>query len=581
MGIVDEDIERLRGAISIVDVITPYTQLRKTGQNWVGLCPFHAEKTGSFNVRESTGRYRCFGCNVSGDAITFMQEIEHLDFVTAVEHLAAKAGIQLRYTTGGEGRDRQRRKGLVAAVERAAQWYHQRLVNAPDAGPARGYLRQRDIDGDTVRQFRLGWAPSGWDELVKGAGIGADELRESGLALVSSRNTLIDAFRGRLLFPITNEAGEAVAFGGRILPGSTDPAKYKNSSETPIYTKSKTLYGLHWAKAAIVAADQVIVCEGYTDVIGFHKAGVGRAVATCGTALTEDHVRLLKRFAKNVVLAFDADSAGQAAADRFYEWERKYEISVNVLQLPPGQDPADLARTDKAALAKAVDDAQSFLGFRLQRVLRAVKITTPESRARLAEQAMAIVNEHPDVNVRTIYAGQVATHCGLPVNDLVALARRGGTKVRVQTPVSLVRQPRETAEVVVLSLLVHRWNDIAPLLVEMLFCDHVNVMAFRALAATDGDLEAAIDAAEPEARELLERLAVLDIDVDPVVEAHRLITEACRRELDLLRADVDLVGARDYAEVKRQLGLLEDPSRGSESADWLLGWLLRRSEERG
>jgi DNA primase len=581
MGIVDEDIERVRAAVSIVEVVTPWSQLKRVGQRWVGLCPFHAEKTGSFNVNETNGRYKCFGCGAGGDVISFVRETEHVDFVEAVEKLAAKAGIQLRYTSGGEGRERQRRKGLVEAMAKAVAWYHQRLLTAPDAGPARSYLRQRGIDGEIVRRFNLGWAPAGWDELVKGAGIAAADLRDNGLAHLSSRQTLIDAFRARLLFPIFNEAGEPVALGGRILPGSTDPAKYKNSSETPIYSKSKTLYGLNWAKNDVVQHDQVIVCEGYTDVIGFHQAGVPRAVATCGTALTEEHVRLLTRFAKRVVLAFDADAAGQAAADRFYEWERKYEIAVSVLQLPSGRDPAEVAQSDPAALRAAVDDALPFLGFRLHRVLRSGKITTPESRARLAEQAMLIVNEHPNENVRKIYAGEVASHCGLPVSDLVAIARRGGTRVRVASPVSLVRQPRESAEIVALALLVHRWDDIAPLLIEPLFTDDVNVMVFRTLGDTNGDLDAAIAAADPDARELLERLAVADPDADPATEARALILSASRREIEQIRRRGDLQAGRELSDVKHQLELLEDPIAGSAAADWLLSWLLRRNEESG
>ena len=581
MGIVDEDIERVRASVNIVEVVTPWSQLKRVGQRWVGLCPFHAEKTGSFNVNEANGRYKCFGCGAGGDVISFVRETEHVDFVEAVEKLAAKAGIQLRYTSGGEGRERQRRKGLVEAMGKAVGWYHQRLLSAPDAGPARGYLRQRGIDGELAKRFNLGWAPAGWDELVKGAGVTAADLRDNGLAHLSSRQTLIDAFRARLLFPIFNESGEPVALGGRILPGSTDPAKYKNSSETPIYSKSKTLYGLNWAKNDIVHNDQVIVCEGYTDVIGFHRAGVPRAVATCGTALTEEHVRLLKRYAKRVVLAFDADAAGQAAADRFYEWERKYEVAVSVLQLPAGRDPGEVAQSDPEALRAAVEGALPFLGFRLQRVLRATKVTTPESRARLAEQAMTIVNEHPNENVRKIYAGEVASHCGLPVNDLVAIARRGGTRVRVAAPVSLVRQPRESAEVVALALLVHKWDDIAPLLIEPLFTDDVNVMVFRTLADTEGDLDAAIAAADPDARELLERLAVADVEADPTTEARALIVSACRREIGRMRGGSDPQIGRELTEVKQQLELLEDPTAGSVAADWLLGWLLRRNEESG
>ena len=274
-----------------------------------------------------------------------------------------------------------------------------------------------------ARQFRLGWAPDDWDTLVRESGLTDDLLRDAGLAFSNRRDRLQDAFRARVMFPIFNEVGEAVAFGGRVLPGSTDPAKYKNSPETAVYTKSKTLYGLALAKAEIVQTGQVVVCEGYTDVIGFHRAGIGRAVATCGTALTEDHVRLLKRYANNVVLAFDADAAGLAAAERFYEWERAYELSVSVAGLPAGVDPGELAGRDPEALVAAVTDARPFLAFRLDRVLAAASMATNEARAAAAEAALAVVNEHPSELVRKQYAAEVAMRCGLAPDDLRAPAR--------------------------------------------------------------------------------------------------------------------------------------------------------------
>jgi DNA primase len=579
MGIVDDDVERVRAAASIVDIVGQEVQLRRVGRAWVGLCPFHPEKSPSFNVRESTGRYRCFGCGASGDVITFVRERQQLDFVGAVEHLAGKVGIQLTYTTGGEGRERSHRKELVDAMRKAVAWYHQRLLTGADAGPARKYLRSRGIDGDVVRAFQIGWAPDDWDLMARTGGVQADALRETGLAFTNKRNRLQDTFRARILFPIFTDAGDPVAFGGRILPGSADPAKYKNSPETPIYAKSKMLYGLNWAKADIVAADQVIVCEGYTDVIGFHRAGLPRAVATCGTALTEDHVRLLTRFAKRVVLAFDADNAGQAAADRFYEWEKKYDIAVQVLQMPSGKDPADVASTAPQLLHDAVRDAQPFLGFRVQRVLRAGKPTTPEARARTAELAMSVVNEHPDTNVRSIYAGQVAAHVGLPAADLVALAKRGGTKVRVAAPAERKR-PRESAEIVALSLLLHRWDEIAELLIEPLFADDVNLAAFRALGEANGDLVKALEVAEPEARDLLERLAVSDIEAEPATEARNLVAAATRREIDRIVADRDFAASGQLGYAKQLAEQLHDEQSGPAAAEQLLSWLLRRNEER-
>lgn len=580
MAIADDDIERVRSNVSIVDVVQQYVALRRVGRNWVGLCPFHAERTGSFNVREETGRYKCFGCDAAGDVFRFVQDIEHVDFVGAVEMLAAKAGITLTYTTGGESRERQRRKRLIEAMERAVAWYHERLLTDPEARRARDYLRSRGLAGDVAREFRLGWAPDDWDALSVGAGLSADLLRDTGLAFTNKRGRLQDAFRARVLFPIFTDAGEAVAIGGRVLPGSADPAKYKNSPETAIYSKSKTLYGLNWAKADVVAHDQVIVCEGYTDVIGFHRAGVRRAVATCGTALTEEHVRILKRFANRVVLAFDADSAGQGAAARFYEWEQKYQVQVSVAHFAGGKDPGELSQSDPASLAAAVEAAEPFLGFRLQRVMSGRAARSPEDRARLAEQAMAVVNEHPDRDVRKLYAGQVAAHTGLPSQDLVALAERRTANPHVRVaPVRRIGL-QENAEFVAVAMLMQRWDDIAEWLVEDLFADEVHRRAFLALVGADGVLDKALEIADPEARELLERAAVADLEVDPQVEARNLIAAAVRRELQRGTDLTDPARLRDDRDAHVRLDAIARSDSAVASAEWLLGWLDRRCGER-
>ena len=447
--------------------------------------------------------------------------------------------------------------------------------------PARAYLRDRGLAGDIARQFKLGWAPDDWDALAKGSGIEEQLLRDNGLVFRNSRNRLQDSFRARVLFPIFAENGDAVAIGGRILPGSTDPAKYKNSSETPIYTKSKTLYGLNWAKGEIVNANQVIVCEGYTDVIGFHRAGLPRAVATCGTAFTEEHVRLLKRYANRVVLAFDADAAGQGAAERFYEWEEKYQVEVSVAAFPGGKDPGEMAQTDPEGLAKAVELAKPFLGFRLGRVVDGKAPQSPEAVARLAEAAMSVINEHPNVNIRKLYAGQVAAQVGMPVNDLVAIAER-----RVRRPQVAVARPkqrqerRENAEFVAIALLVQNWDAIASWLVEALFADEVYRRAFLAVAGSGGVLNAALELADPDARDVLERAAVVDVEVDPEAEARNLITAAVRRELSSTRTSSESARIRDDAEARVRMEELSTAEQGLEAAGWLLGWLEGRREGR-
>lgn len=436
MGIHDEDVARVREATDIVAVISEYVQLKRVGRRWQGLCPFHAEKTASFSVNAEMGVYHCFGCKVSGDAITFVREVEHADFPEAVERLAGRSGIALRYTAPGEGADRQKRGKLTEALEQAVQWYHQRLLTAPDAGLARRYLRERGYDGDVVRQYKMGWAPDDWDALAKDLGVGTDQgmavqvFSDAGLGFRNKGRRIQDSFRARVLFPIFDPSGKPVGFGGRVLPGGEGP-KYKNSVDNVVYRKSRVLYGLNWAKQDIVNAGEVIVCEGYTDVIGFGQAGISRAVATCGTALTEDHVRVLRRFAPRIVLAFDADSAGQTAAERFSQWEHAFELEVAVADLPPGADPGDLARSDPERLAAAVEGAVDFMDFRINRVLGDANLSTVKGQVRAGERAARLVAEHPNPEIRDKYLVDIADRCSVSTDHLrgvVADARSRGPR---------------------------------------------------------------------------------------------------------------------------------------------------------
>ncbi|MCY4037520.1 MAG: DNA primase, partial [bacterium] len=444
MGIHDEDVARVREATDIVAVIGEYVQLKRVGRRWQGLCPFHAEKTPSFSVNAEMGVYHCFGCKASGDAITFLREVEQADFVEAVERLAGRSGIALRYTAPGEGADRQKRGKLTDALEQAVEWYHQRLLTAPDAGHARGYLRHRGFDGDVVRRYKLGWAPDDWDALAAALGAGGEKgiasqvFSDAGLGFRNKSGRIQDSFRARLLFPIFDPGGKPVGFGGRVLPGGEGP-KYKNSVDNAVYRKSRVLYGLNWAKQDIVNADEVIICEGYTDVIGFARAGITRAVATCGTALTEDHVRVLRRFASRMVLAFDADAAGQTAAERFSQWEHAFDLEVAVADLPPGTDPGDLAQSDPQRLAAAVAGAVDFMDFRINRVLGDADLSTVKGQVRAGERASRLVAEHPNPEIRDKYLVEISDRCSVSPDHLrgvAADARRRGPR----------RSPRPGAE---------------------------------------------------------------------------------------------------------------------------------------
>ncbi len=633
MAIPEEDVARVRAATDIVALIGEHAALKRQGTRWVGLCPFHQEKSPSFSVNAEAGLYYCFGCQRSGDAISFVRDMEHLDFVEAVRRLADRAGVTITEDAAVTA-ERQRRNPLYDAMAEAVDFYHQRLLTAPDGGPARDYLRSRGYDGDVVRAFKLGWAPEGWDALASHLKVSERVLVEAGLGFVNRRGRRQDAFRGRVIFPIFDPSGKAIALGGRILPpqgGSAAAAgagpKYKNSQDGPIYAKRRTLYGLNWAKADVVASGEVIVCEGYTDVIAFFQVGLPRAVATCGTALGEEHFRVLGNFAKRMVLAYDADAAGEAGATRVYEWERHHSVDVAVAALPVGADPADLARTDPEALRRAVAEAQPFLRFRIERVLRSADLRTNEGRARAAEEALAVVAEHPKPLVRDQYLMVVADRCRLEPASLRTLleelVRRGpeaaparrsparpqpegqgrGRPSDVGSGETGYRAVRgddpgrgrgtgpegdaQRAGLEALRLVVHKPRSIADRLQPLLFSDERQRAAFVALSSA-ADLHEAIARVEdesPDVAVLLRRLAVEEpaADADDVVV--QLVWIASRRALaDLdsenrLSPDAFAELSRVTARVRSDIEELKDPDGAIKAADRLVTWLVERGEE--
>jgi DNA primase len=591
VGITDETVAEVRGRADIVAVASQFMQLKKVGRRYSGLCPFHGEKTPSFSVNAEDGLFYCFGCQAKGDTITLVRELQHLDFAEAIEWLAGQCGVTVRYTERGQGEQRQRKTVLTAALEKAVDWYHDRLLTGRDAGAARAYLRQRGFDGESVRRYRLGWAPDDWDLLSRHLDLSDKVLVDTGLGFVNRARRQQDFFRGRVLFPIFDAQDRPIGFGGRILPGQDGP-KYRNTGQTPLYDKSKVLYGLNWAKSDVVRAEEVIVCEGYTDVIGFADVGVPRAVATCGTSLTEDHVRQLRRFARRLVLAFDPDAAGAAAAERVYAWEQAHELEVVVADLPPGQDPGDLARSDPDRLRIAVEKPIPFLGFRVERALAAGRTDTPEGRARTAEAALEVIGEHPSDFVRDQYVMEVADRCRIDVERLRSSLQGGGSRRGRLTVVDAPPRPirADAPELVALRLAVdadHR-AVILPLLHEVLFADDHHAMAFRALRDAGGDLHRAIDDADADTAELLQRLAAEDETGDPVDVRRLLLRLQGQREVEILRRQLRGATDEEAAELNPMLAWLltrlqavaPDARPGREVEDQLLAWLADRAEER-
>ena len=598
MAISDDDIAQVRAATDIVALISEHVALKKSGRRWSGLCPFHGEKTPSFSVNAEEGRYYCFGCRASGDAITFVREIQHLDFIDALRQLAERAGIEL-HEDANATKARKERQELLGTMESAVEWYHQRLLSGSDARAARDYLRGRGIDGDVARRFKLGWAPDEWDALTKALNLNERQLIGTGLGFVNKRDRRQDALRARIIFPIFDTSGKAIAVGGRILPpapGSAEPerheAKYKNSPETTIYSKRRTLYGLNWAKDEIIRSGEIIVCEGYTDVIAFFGAGLERAVATCGTALGEDHFRTMKNFASRIVLAYDADAAGQSAAASVYQWEKQHQVDVFVARLPRGSDPADLARKDPAALRAAVADALPFLQFRLERVLDAASLATAEGRARAADAAMVVIAEHPNDLVRDQYVMTVADRLRVEANVLrtgVEAVRRGETPA--PAPRRVAREggsmPRPALEA--LRLLVHQRDLVEGRLIPAMFDNEVQRDVFEVLA-TESQVSTVVDQltarGDVDAADLLARLVVDDLGRvysadDAAAVIAQLLRGAAQRELREIERDLrsGAMSPQDVhvtvRDVKERL-LALDGDQGAAAEVDLREWLTSR-----
>ena len=587
MGIVDEDIRRVREQTDIVQIINQHTQLRHVGTRWQGLCPFHDENTPSFSVNYELGVYYCFGCRASGDAITFVREKENLDFAEAVEHLAARANISLRYTDQNENENRGRRRELLDLVGKAVDFYHDCLLNRPEARPARDYLKLRGYNSEIAKRFSLGWAPAEWDELSKHLKVSADDLKDAGLGGLSRRGEQYDFFRDRVMFPIFNEKGEPIGFGGRQLPDGEGP-KYKNTSDAAkIYSKSQVLYGLNWAKTEAGRLSEIVVCEGYTDVIGAHLAGVERAVATCGTALTEDHAQKLKRFAPRVVLAFDADNAGQNAAERVYGWEEKFGLQFAIANLPDGLDPGELSREDPAALRQSIEEAKPFLQFLIDRELKRGDLSSPERQARTAEEAARLVLEHPNPMVRDAYVMKIADACHVDPEELRRRMQNLTPRAHVKQRSNSETIEREEifeieiagAERQALEILLHRREEIVDYLMPALFLTGVAREAYEAVEEAEGDFHAAREASEESVSSVLvEIVASESPEEDSLGVISRLLALAAERKAAELSAvarsednfDSDLVNDIQY--LRGQAAGLREVPEDIEALKPLFEW---------
>ena len=434
-----ETIERVRDSADIVEIVAAHTDLRRQGERFVGLCPFHEERTPSFSVKPAGGFYYCFGCEAGGDVIKFVQEKEGLAFPDAVESLAERYGIEIeREQEDPQAEERRRRRGrLGEALERAAAFYEAFLWESPKAARSREYLKSRGLGEDVLRAFGVGLAPGSWDSIVirgQQAGYSLDELRAVGLVQRGQKGGYYDAFRSRITFPVRDVRGRTVGFGARATTADQKP-KYKNSSEGELYRKSRTLYGIDRARGPIARGGRAVVVEGYTDVLALHQAGIDETVAVMGTAITPDQLKLLGGYAGEVVLALDADRAGREAMLRAQRVTGSGKLRLLVAAMPEGEDPADTLATDggearfRALLAEAVE----LPVFHARAIISDADLSTPGGRDRALDEVLPVMAAMGETITRQELVGEVADRLD---TDPALIRRRLGE----------TRLPREPSE---------------------------------------------------------------------------------------------------------------------------------------
>ena len=450
MRIPKEKIEEVRAASDVVDVVGDYVQLKKKGANYFGLCPFHAEKTPSFSVNPSLGIYKCFGCGVAGDVFEFVMAIEQATFIEAVRTLAEKAGIAL--PEGEVDEDLQSEADAIYhALRFAARFYYRCLTAEARGNAALAYLKEREFEPATIKRFGLGFAPDAWDALLKAAGaehISEEILEKAGLILPRKEaGGFYDRFRNRLIFPIISHMGKVLGFGARILVADPKQPKYINSPETSVYHKGSVLYGLYQARRAVRQEGEVVLVEGYTDVMALHQAGVENVVASSGTALTLEQVRLLGRYAQRVVLLYDADAAGEAASLRGVERILEAGLAAYAVALPSGQDPDSFVRESGGGAFRAYvqKHRQDFVAFQYDLAKKEGRLDTPEGEAEAVGQILQLITTIEDPLAQETYLQRVSEVSGMP-QTTVSRAFEQRRRRQGNRPASAPREQQEYAQ---------------------------------------------------------------------------------------------------------------------------------------
>ena len=466
------DVEELKAKLDIVEVVSGYVSLKPASAgSFKGLCPFHSEKSPSFNVRSAPAFYHCFGCGAGGDVYKFIQEIEHVGFTEAIEKLAEKSGFQLTYDEGSS-QETSGRARLLAANQEASAFFSDQLQSAEGATAVK-FLNSRGFDNQAIAQFGIGYAPKGWQGLLdhlKAKGFTLDEAITAGLAMASDKGGY-DRFRGRVLWPIRDSNSQVLGFGARKLYEDDQGPKYLNTPETPIYHKGSVLYGLDLARKEIIKRKEIIVVEGYTDVMACHLAGFSNAVATCGTAFGEDHIKLINRLfgtsdePASVVFTFDPDAAGEKAALRVYGDTSKFNALTFVASGPEGLDPSDLRQQrGDGAIGQMLEARKPLFEFVIRHRIGKFSLNDLDSRAAAARAAAPVVAEIVDPALRAGYTRQLADWVSLEISEVSQLIAAVGRQqvgqrveqIRTSAPKPQEQTPATKFERQILEVLVQR-----------------------------------------------------------------------------------------------------------------------------
>ena len=580
----DEDVTYIRDHSPIDDVVADYVQLKNAGGGQKkGLCPFHDEKSPSFHVTPSKGYFHCFGCQVGGDVIAFIMKLEHLTFTETVERLADRIGYTLRYESGGSTTTPSINRSRLVAANTAASIFYQEQLQLPAAQIGRDFLTKRGFDRDAAKQFNVGYAPDEWDGLykhLKGKGFTDEELNLAGLVKEGTKG-MIDRYRNRLIWPVKDISGDVVGFGARKLASDevdTGP-KYLNSPETPVYKKNQILYGLDMAKKEIAKNRQVVIVEGYTDVMAAHLAGVSTAVATCGTAFGDEHIRIIRRllmdadaFRGEVIFTFDGDAAGQKAALRAFEDDQKFVAQTFVAVEPSGMDPCELRQAQgDDAVRNLVARRVPLFEFAIKSVIANYDITAAEGRVNALNQVAPLIGKIRDASLRPEYVRLLAGWLGMEV-DIVSTAvkKSGGAttaasdkRVNLTDPVLVLE--REVLKVrLQLPTLSHSWVDLEPTAFSFALYNQLRVLIDN---QSEFNIQELIDKADSdELKSLITELTVEPIRTDGEV-SDRYITSIFAR----LR---EVALSRSIAEIKstlQRLNPVENDAQYQEIFTQLVG----------